>query len=125
MSFFSTPSQADQATLQACIAGVRTDNPGNDPAIAAGTRCCQQMELVRQDSEVAKSYVSQISQCILLYRNGDDPAGNVCIDRIRTPPPRFQLPPASYEIAKAMHSEGLARQAMTANALQQGPACHK
>lgn len=109
------------------MAGVKSDNPGkpdNDPAIGAGFRCCQQAEILQQDAEVAKSYVSQIAQCILLYRNNETVAGNTCIDRIRTPPPGILLMPASYSVGKTMYNEALARQAMTTNSLQQS-SCRK
>jgi hypothetical protein len=124
----ASPSKADSSTVQACVAGVRADNPGkadSDPAIAVGMRCCQQVEMIRQDAEVAKSFSVQTAQCMLLYRNNDDKGGNACIEKLQVAPAGIKLPPATYELAKQMETEALVRQAMTTNALKAGSLCHK
>ena len=123
-----TTSRADVNTVQACVAGVRADNPGkadSDPVILVGTRCCQQVEIIRQDAEVAKSFSTQIAQCMLLYRNNDDKGGNDCIDRLRVAPAGVKLPATSYELAKQMKAEASIRQATTTNALKSGSSCRK
>jgi len=126
ISCVSARAQTD--SVNACIAGVRSDNPGRpdtDIAVGAGIRCCQQVQILRQDLEMAKSHLNQAAQCLIFYRNGDGVRGAACIDAIRAPIPGMTLPPASQDVATHMHREADVRRAQLQVMLDQSPSCRR